>query len=182
MAVTPLQGVGIGAGALGGMGLLAALLGGHYRGPSAGFLQQNFGPGQLGMDTQALYSMLLASPAFSQQLQQANLAGQQFTNRLQAGLGSRGLQSSGVGTVASSLAPTVGTQLRQQAYAGLHQSAFDAALRNLMGRLQAFAQTRNPGPSQADVFGNLLGGGLSGLGQMLALHSLRGAPAPNTGG
>lgn len=168
----PLAIAGLGAGGTGALGILSSLLAQGNRGPSPGFLETNFGPGQLAMDTETLYKLLTASPAFSQQLQQANLAGSQFGNRLQAGLGARGLQSSGVGTVASSLAPAVTSQLRQQAFAGVHEQAFQSALRNLMARMGAFSQNYQTGPTAGDIFQNLFGSGIMGLGQILALRSL----------
>jgi hypothetical protein len=121
-------------------------------------------PDHLRMLQNQLYSQYLSGPAFSQARRGAFNASTNMQNRLQSGLAARGLSTSGIGTIApslagSSLANILG-QLRTNAYG---QSGSQAA--GLQA--QQLATLGGLGPS-SNYAGQAVAGGLGDLASLLA--------------
>lgn len=132
----------------------------------AGKFGRMFGPQQLGMDTMALYRMLMMSPMFQQMMTNASLQGNQLSQNMTQGLAQRGLTTSGIGTMANAMGKSAPGFFMQQARSGLFSTAMENAMQNLMARMQAVSgleQQRRATPS----FGTqLLGAGLGTFGQI----------------
>ena len=157
----------IGAGA----GLLASIFGGGGQSGNkldAATLQKLFGSGALSRDTQGLYKMLLSSPQFQQLLSQNAAQGSQFQNSLAGGLAQRGLNTSGIGTIANAAGASAIQTGDLGLRGGLFGQAGNMAQQNLMARLQAYTQGAGaPQPSMLSQVGSsLLGASIPSLFQM----------------
>jgi hypothetical protein len=148
----------IGAGA----GVLAGLLGGSGQQGNkidAATLQRLFGSGALSKDTTGLYQMLLKSPQFQSLLSQNAVQGSQFQNNLAGGLAARGLNTSGIGTIANAAGASAIQTGDLGLRGGLFGQAGSMAQQNLMARLSAYTQGAQP---QQPSFLSQLGGDLLG--------------------
>lgn len=154
--------------ALGGIALggIMSLFGGKKT-PGAKDLSKQFGVGALSKDTMALYRMLAASPQFRAQLMSNSAMGSRFSNQLAGGLASRGLSTSGIGTVAGAAGSQVISAGETALRGGLFGTAAEGAQQNLLARLQAYTQLQGQGLSQPSPLGmlgsSLLTGGANAL-------------------
>lgn len=163
----PLAAVGAGLGALGG------LFGGGNKGPTgldAQTLSRLFGAGALGGDITQLYQLLSKSPQFQQMMLQNSIQGQQFQGDLSAGLAQRGLNTSGIGTIANAAGQSAISSGELGLRGGLFGTAGNLAQQNLMQRLQSYTQGRLGQPNQpsflSQIGGDLLGSSIPSLFQM----------------
>lgn len=143
-------------------------------------LNQLFGPGVLGGDTQKLFTMLMQSPAFQSMLQNYSLQGNQLSQNLTAGLAQRGLTGTGVGTIANSLGQAVPGFMQTQARGDLFKEALMAAMQNLGQRQSSFTSLEEQRRSHPGFLQTLAGGLAGGLGQMLPYLHLGGAKQQTT--
>jgi len=130
-------------------------------------LSQYFGPTQLGANTNQLYQLLARSPQFQQALTQNYQAAGNFQNNLAAGLGQRGLSTSGIGTVANAMGSSAGTAGEASLRGGLFGQAGNMALENLLARLQAYSSYRNVRANQPTFLGQVAGGLFGAAGSVL---------------
>lgn len=154
-----------GAGALGS--ILGAIFGGQG-GIDPKDLAKNFGVGALSGDINQLYKLLAASPQFQQQLSQNLINASQFQNNLQANLGARGLNTTGIGAIAGAAGQSAYASGEQALRGGLFGTASDIAQQNLLARLQSYTtlkQQKLSQPSPIQAIGGALGqaGGLAAL-------------------
>lgn len=138
-------------------------------------LQQFANPQQIGNDTQAFYRQFLNSPAFSA-AQGQNIAGSNVVrNELASRLGASGMGGGGIGAAASSLGQSSLAPLMSRLYASGWQGAQRMA--SDLARLRVGGMGQGPAPY--NMGGNVMGAGLSGLGDVLRaylLHMSRGQP------
>lgn len=106
----------------------------------ANFDLSAFTPDMLSGDTQKLFQLLAQSPMFQAMLQQNALAGQQLGSNVQAGLAARGLNTSGIGTLANSAAQSA-TSFGETGIRGdLFHTALMTALQNYFQKMQLSGQ------------------------------------------
>jgi hypothetical protein len=160
----PIAAIGAGLGALGG------LLGGGPKGPTgldANTLSRLFGAGALGGDITQLYSLLAKSPQFQSVLNQNAIQGSQFQNDLAGGLAQRGLNTSGIGTIANAAGASARSSGELGLRGGLFGTAGSLAQQNLLARLQSYTQGRMGQPSGpsflSQISGDVLGASIPSL-------------------
>lgn len=156
-----------------GLGAIGSIFGGGQKGPTgldAGTLQRLFGAGALSGDISQLYKLLQASPQFQQMLLQNSIQGSQFQNDLSSGLASRGLSTSGIGTIANAAGQSAISSGELGLRGGLFGTAGSLAQQNLLARLQSYTQGRLNQPNQQSAIGgigtSLLGASIPSLFQM----------------
>jgi hypothetical protein len=174
----PLAAIGAGA------GILSGLLGGGQKGPTgldANTLSRLFGSGALSGDISQLYKLLSQSPQFQQMLLQNSIQGQQFQGNLSSGLAQRGLNTSGIGTIANAAGQSATSAGELGLRGGLFGQAGSLAQQNLLARLQSYTQGRlgqPQGPSfLSQIGGDLLGSAIPSLFQMGGSGSRTGSGA-----
>lgn len=120
-------------------------------------LQQMFGPGAIGNNAQALYSIMANSPQFRAALARTNIGGQNLGNSINAKLANSGLMGTGVGAVGSAMGESAGGFARENLVGGLNQSALDSAtkLNEVLGNL--WAATRQKTTPLQTLSGSVLG-------------------------
>ena len=161
--------MGIPALAIAGVGALGSIFGGGQKGPTgldAATLSRMFGAGALSGDISQLYKLLQASPQFQQMLLQNSIQGSQFQNDLSSGLASRGLSTSGIGTIANAAGSSAISSGELGLRGGLFGTAGSLAQQNLLARLQSYTQGRLNQPSQSTIGGigtSLLGASIPSL-------------------
>lgn len=126
-----------------------------------------FGPNRIGMDTMQLFRLLMQSPAWQSMMTNASLQGNQASQNLTQGLAQRGLTTSGIGTIAQQVGKSIPGYLMQQQKGQLFNTSMDAAMQNLMARMQAVSGLEQQ-RRQSSGFNpmGLLGAGLGTFGQI----------------
>lgn len=117
-----------------------------------------FGPGALSADTMKLFQFLSQSPEFQAMLGQNAQAGQQFGSNLTAGLSQRGLQTSGIGTIANAAGQSATSAGESALRGGLFGQSMDSALKLLLSRLSAYSQFKTAQANQPSLFSQIFGG------------------------
>jgi len=87
-----------------------------------------------------------------------------LSNSLSAGLGSRGLNTSGIGTVANSLGQSAQAFGSLGLRGGLFGTAQSSALQSMMARLQAYTQLKGQQNSQPGLLSQVAGSALGAFG------------------
>lgn len=156
-----------------GIGGIMGLLGGGPKGPTGldpATLNKFFGAGALSGDITQLYQLLSKSPQFQQMLLQNSIQGQQFQGNLASGLAQRGLNTSGIGTIANAAGQSSISSGELGLRGGLFGQAGNLAQQNLLQRLQSYTQGRlgqPQGPSfMSQIGGDLLGAAIPSLFKM----------------
>ena len=106
----------------------------------AGLNLSQFTPEMLSGDTQKLFTLLAQSPMFQAMFQQNALAGQQLGSNVQAGLAARGLNTSGIGTLANSAAQSAISFGETNLRGDLFHTALMTALQNYLQKMQLMGQ------------------------------------------
>lgn len=141
----------------------------------AGLNLTQFTPDMLSSDTQKLFQLLAQSPMFQSMLQQNALAGQQLGSNVQAGLAQRGLNTSGIGTLANAAAQSA-TSFGETGIRGdLFHSALMAALQNYLQKMQLSGQYQITKASQPSGLERIGGALLGAAGTALPFFAPGGA-------
>lgn len=150
-----------------GVGLLGGLFNKSSKVPSLQELMSQFGPGALAQNTTQLYDFLKSSPQFMDVLNKNAAAGANLSQSLNQNLGARGLTTTGVGSVASSLGANASAFGASALRGGLFGEAGSMAQNNLSQMLQAYLSTlgmKQNQPNRLDsLFSSLLTAGASAL-------------------
>lgn len=150
-----------------GVGLLGGLFNKGSKVPSLEELMSQFGPGALTRNTTQIYDFLKNSPQFMDALNKNALAGANLSNSINQNLGARGLTTTGVGSIASSLGANASAFGASALRGGLFGQAMEAGQNNLSQMLQAYLSTlgmKQQQPNRLDsLFSSLLTAGGAAL-------------------
>lgn len=126
-------------------------------------LAQLFGPGALSKDTNALYQMLVNSPAWSQMMNQAAIQGSQTRNQTQANLAQSGLGGTPYGAFLNAAGGGYTGTLQRQGRQQLFADALRAAFEGLQSRQSAYVNSRLQRQEQP-TWGRMIGSSLLNAG------------------
>lgn len=156
-------------------GLLSALFGNNQEALRREIAKLT-SPQAVGGLTEQFYQQALSSPAYSQGQASIASGANRASNTLASSLAARGLGTTGIGSVLSSLTPSlVGSQqagLKTQAY----NYAGTQAQQSLQARINALLGTQGPSDTQ-----KYFAGGLSALGPILQAYLRSRFPGGLTG-
>lgn len=145
--------------ALGGAGGLATLLGGRKE-LSLADLEKMFGAGALGGRANELFGLLANSESFRNAVGNANITGQNLGQNINQNLARAGLDTSGIGAVASGLGNAASGFNISNLIGNLQGQALNKAgdLNSLLANL--FLGTRQSGPTGLQTLGGSVLGAL----------------------
>jgi hypothetical protein len=103
-----------------------------------------------------LYAQMLGSPSGQGQLNQANLAGSQFNNQLNANLGATGMNTTGVGAIQGAGGAGYTSLARNNVLSGIANNAGNTAM-NLLGGQQRSGEFNWQNPSGGRAFAGNIG-------------------------